>query len=203
MPPNSGKKRSLTRDRLLITFQEDSRGFLTTREVADQVSASRPTVQRRLQELTEDGELKHRKASNVNFYWLPGRVADTSDGVVSPDELVLDLDDSVRRRLEERANPKQDVNELAEKILVDEVLNENAFFEATKTLSFGVLIVMILYSLSIMYLEGVVSQILFYIGSGSMLIFFVALFLMPFASRLDPYVHKARQALSGLGSPDG
>lgn len=140
MAPESGRKRRVTNDRVLTVFQESTQAFLTTSEILEDLGGmiSRPTLLRRLNELDENGELEMRETSGPNIYWLPGRVADDPERVVSPDNLVLDLDERLRDDLEARANDEEQTPERVAKDLLAEGLEEpQPLWEATKNVAFA------------------------------------------------------------------
>lgn len=186
MGTSGGRKRRITKDRVLDVMKEADHAFLTTTEIVDRLPASRQAVNNRLKELVERGELETRLSSNIRFYWLPGRVADGPDKRVVGDELVIDLDDRLREDLEKHAEAE---NTSAEEVTVDavkEYLKEPPirYWGAIRSLAFGIVIWFFVYAAAETYAPAIAVSGVGIIGGG-LLVAFLLIFLV---SILEPIV---------------
>lgn len=193
MGSSGGRKRRITKDRVLTEIKEADYAFLTTTEIVDRLPASRQAVNNRLRELVERGELETRLSSNIRFYWLPGRVADDPSERVVGDELVLDLDDRLHEELEKRANEEEKSPERLATDLIDEGLEESRLlWEATKNVAVGFALV---FTIGIIVQAGDFPDIVYTVTMGTAIIgmfFFIIMFM---ATMLNPIADQVGERL--------
>lgn len=195
MAPESGRKRRVTNDRVLTVFRESDNPFLATGEVLEELKdiISRPTLLRRLNELVENGRLEMRETSGANIYWLPGRVADDPDRFVSPDKLVLDLDERLKDDLEDRANEEDKTPErLAKELLADALAGPPLpHWELTKTLGFAFSLIFLGFAVVVqLFTQGIIFNIAIGIAGVAMILFAISFITSVLAPVAGPVVDE-------------
>lgn len=82
-----GRPPAVTKSELKDVLRESGSRVMTLGMVTEEVDASHQTVNKRLQELIEDGEVKTEKVGNATGYWLPEpETSPTSKPATSPPE---------------------------------------------------------------------------------------------------------------------
>lgn len=130
-----------------------------------------------------------RETAGTNIYWLPGRVAGEPDRIVSPDQLVLDLDDRLHEELEARANEEEKTPDRLAKDLLDDALEEpRPLWEATKNVGFAF---SLLFTVALFIQAGGFSGSVTNVTMGIAAIAMVVFIIMFMATILNPVVDPA------------
>lgn len=77
---NAGRPRRVSDEEILEVFRNSSDPVLIASEVAAELPIGRRGVYKRLEQLAEDGKLRHKKiGGRGTIWWLSGLVSDCSD----------------------------------------------------------------------------------------------------------------------------
>lgn len=66
-----GRPKSITKKEVKETIEDVKGPAVTVAEVVDELDLSRRTVERRMNELVDDGELKRKQSGGTKIYWRP------------------------------------------------------------------------------------------------------------------------------------